>query len=145
MTPEQMLAREEIRYTLSVYNNAGDRGKIEELASAFLEDGVLVVNGVEHPGRQAIIEFLNGGMEERRAGGAKPTLVRHNLTTSRIEFVSETEANAWTYFIVFTDIGPDHAGMYIDRFKKSGERWLIAHRRVRVEWHSEHRRINQDD
>ena len=63
--------------------------------------------------------------------------VRHNLTTSRIEFVSDAEADCWTYFIVYTKFGPDHMGTYIDKFRKHGDRWLIAHRRVKLHWKNE--------
>ena len=34
------------------------------------------------------------------------------------------------------DIGPDHAGNYIDKLVRQGERWLFAHRRVELVWRS---------
>jgi len=34
---------EEIRYTMAVYNTGGDRGKLDELVSGFVEDGVLEI------------------------------------------------------------------------------------------------------
>jgi hypothetical protein len=36
--------------------------------------------------------------------------------------------------VAWTDIGPDHAGYYLDIFRKEGDLWLIAHRRVRMDW-----------
>ena len=138
MTPEQAVAREAIKHTMSIYNTEGDRGRLEGLASAFFEDGVLETANGTSKGRQAIIDYLSQGVAKRASdpeGGVG--FVRHNLTTSRIEFASDTEANCWTYFIVFTKFGPDHMGTYIDTFRKSGDDWLIAHRRVKLHWNNE--------
>ena len=35
MTVEELLAREQIRDTIALYNHAGDRGRLEELADCF--------------------------------------------------------------------------------------------------------------
>ena len=34
-------------------------------------------------------------------------------------------------------MGPDHAGYYLDEFRREGDRWLIAHRRIRRDWQAE--------
>ncbi|MDE0062429.1 MAG: nuclear transport factor 2 family protein [Gammaproteobacteria bacterium] len=137
MTPEQALAREAIRHTMSIYNTEGDRGRLEGLASAFLEDGVLETGSGTFRGRAAIVEGLGTGIAKRAGDPERGVgFVRHNLTTSRIEFVSDSEARCWTYFIVYTRFGPDHMGTYVDRFSKSGERWLIANRRVKLHWNN---------
>jgi hypothetical protein len=47
-------------------------------------------------------------------------------------------ARGWTYFVVLTDVGPDHAVVYIARFSREKEDWLIADRRVRIDRVSEH-------
>jgi hypothetical protein len=52
----------------------------------------------------------------------------------RIELRSGSDADAWTYFHVFTPLGHDHCGVYVDRFTKHGERWLISHRRIKIDW-----------
>lgn len=140
MNIDEMLAREAIRYTMAIYNNEGDRGRLEGLASAFMPDGVLET-GADEPyvGRDAIIAGLSAGVQSRRATGAdkgfKP-LVRHHLTTSRIDMVSPSEATSFTYFFVVTNAGPDHNGTYADRWTKSGDRWLLAHRKVSINWNS---------
>src|SRR5437868_6381329 len=41
MTPDQLLAREEIAHTQAVYNTEGDRGRIDGLLATFIDDGVL--------------------------------------------------------------------------------------------------------
>ena len=136
MTPDEALAREEIRYTMSIYNSEGDRGRIEALAAAFTEDGVLEFSGARHTGRPAIIQALSPTVAANRdrADDGMPSFLRHNLTTSRIELRSDTEADAWTYFNVITPIGLDHCGVYVDRFVRVADRWLIAHRRVKIDW-----------
>lgn len=137
MTPDEQLAREEIRYTQSVYNTEGDRGRIDGLLSAFTEDGALELDSGVYRGPEAIRAALSPVVDATRArseaSGTQP-FIRHNLTTSRVEFASDTDANAWTYWFVLTPIGFDHCGVYVDRFVKTGERWLIAHRRVKVDW-----------
>ncbi len=138
MTPSQALAREAIRHTMSIYNTEGDRGRLEGLASAFVEDGVLETPTGVFEGRVAIVEALRGGIAQRARDPARRTgFVRHHLTTSRIEFVSASEARCWTYFIVYTAVGPDHMGTYIDHFTKSGVHWLIARRRIKLHWKNE--------
>ncbi|HVW41978.1 MAG TPA: nuclear transport factor 2 family protein [Amycolatopsis sp.] len=137
MTPEEATAREGIRYTMAVYNTSGDRGRLDELAATFTEDGVLETAAQRMVGRAAIVRALGANLGKTDGDGRPRTsFVRHNLTTSRVEFVSPTEAQGWTYFLVFSDAGPDHMGTYIDRFRKEGDRWLIASRRVKIHWDS---------
>ena len=107
--------------------------------------GVLETASGTFSGHQAIVEGLGQGVAKRASSPEKGVgFVRHNLTTSRIEFTSETEADCWTYFIVFTKFGPDHMGTYIDKFKKRGDDWLIAHRRVKLHWNNETSTFHDD-
>ena len=62
--------------------------------------------------------------------------MRHHLTTQGIELDPEGGARAWSYFLVVSEVGPDHAGRYIDRLRRVDGRWQIEHRRVVVEWQS---------
>ena len=146
MTVDELLARESIRHTLASYNMAGDRVKGDEVAACFTEDGVLESDGslgaagFHYAGRPAIRAFFTT-FREAPEGMAPPSgqrrFVRHNLTTCQIELTGTDTAKARTYFaVVFTHIGPDHCGYYVDAFRKVGERWLIAHRKVRVDWKS---------
>jgi hypothetical protein len=117
-----------IRRTLARYNLRGDRG---DLAATFTEDGVLDAPGMHLVGRDAIVARLAASM-----AGNKPglTRVQHNLTTSLIETDGTGEARCQSYFLVLTDIGPDHAGSYRDRLVKRDGEWLIAERSARVSW-----------
>jgi len=122
--------REEIRHLLAGYTYNGDRGRLQELAACFAEDGVLEYPGARPQGPQAIAETLMSGR-----GGRNPALsfVRHHITNPLIE-VEGDGASARSYFTVYTDIGPDHAGTYSDRLVRTAEGWRLAHRLVRVDW-----------
>jgi hypothetical protein len=148
MTIDELLARESIRQTLARYNIFGDRVRVEEFLEAFTEDGVLEFGGersgevTRHAGREAIRGWMTEWRRKpptadppepaRTAQGAM--FVRHHITTSHVEFTGQDTAEGRTYFVVYTPIGPDHAGVYADRFRETGERWLISHRKVRTEW-----------
>lgn len=136
MTLDEVIAREAIRYTMSVYTNAGDRGALDELVSAFAPDGTIELFGGTHTGREAIAAKLGSLIDPNAAGPDRVPLgfMRHNLTSCRIEMRGDSEANAWTYFNVLTPLGLDHCGVYVDRFAKHGDRWLIAHRRIKIDW-----------
>jgi hypothetical protein len=70
------------------------------------------------------------------AQSPRATFVRHHLSTCLIDLTGPDTAKARTYWTAYTDIGPDHCGHYIDTFRKVGDRWLIAHRKVRLDWRS---------
>ncbi len=139
MTLDDLLAREAIRDTMAKYNLSGDSLRAEDFAACFTKDGVLESaseGGFHFSGRAEILAWQWGWRENSPSPdtprGAK--FVRHNLTTSRIELTGPDTATARTYWLVMTDAGPDHCGVYTDRFHKVGDDWLIAHRRVRTEW-----------
>jgi hypothetical protein len=125
--PEDLVA---IRQTLAAYNIAGDRLRIEALADTFVSDGVLATPTAAYSGREEIV----AGLSDRPPGSPPLSLVRHHLTTSQVELTGEASASARTYFIVFTDIGPDHAGHYVDLLEKTDGRWRFRRRDVRIDW-----------
>lgn len=145
MTVEELLARESIRATLANYTMAGDRLRADDLAACFTEDGVLESEHVPESdafhfqGREAIKGWLtrwtqNPDAQERTHSA---TFVRHHLSTCSIQLVSSETAKVRTYWTAYTDIGPDHCGYYLDELRKQGNSWLIAHRRVRLDWRSD--------
>jgi 3-phenylpropionate/cinnamic acid dioxygenase small subunit len=144
MTIDEMLARESIRATMVSYNVAGDRLQAAGMMAVFTEDGILESDGVpqadafRYEGRKAIGEWIS---RWHRSGAAdavssRASFVRHHLSTCHIELTGADSAKARTYWTAYTDIGPDHCGYYVDSFRKVGERWLIAHRKVRLDWRS---------
>ena len=92
--------------------------------------------------RRAQVGGPDGERGRRRAPSASDArraapprrIVRHNVDNIRFESVSPTEATVASYFTVFTDVGLDHLGRYRDRLVPVGERWLIAHRFVSMDW-----------
>jgi hypothetical protein len=139
MTIEDLLAREAIRDTMAKYNQSGDSLRAEDFAACFTEDGVLdsaSPGGFRYASRSEILAWQSSWRDKPASAetprGAK--FVRHNLTTSRIEMTGSDSAKARTYWVVITDIGPDHCGVYTDLFRKVGGEWLISHRRVRTDW-----------
>ncbi|MEO6717589.1 MAG: nuclear transport factor 2 family protein [Novosphingobium sp.] len=142
MTLEDLLAREAIRDTMAKYNHSGDSLRAEDFAACFTEDGILEsarAGGFRYASRAEILAWQSAWRDEPKSAdtprGAK--LVRHNLTTSRIELTGPDSARARTYWVVMTDVGPDHCGVYTDQFRKVDGEWLIAHRKVKTEWWAE--------
>lgn len=139
MNDDQTQARVMIHYTMAVYANSVDSGDVEGVVSAFAEDAQLELSGgLAVRGRAAIRAFYEpviGASRPDRQPGEPLPLLRHNLTTSRVEFVSDAVAQGWTYFMSVSRHGLDHTGRYIDRFVRHGERWLIDDRRIVVEWY----------
>jgi hypothetical protein len=144
MTIDEMLAREAIRATIARYNVAGDRLKVDDYVACFAKDGIMEVQhrdpacAFRYEGRDAIRAW-QGRWRDRTAGDVPvhaASFVRHHLSTCHIELTGPDSAQARTYWVAWTDVGPDHAGMYLDEFRRTGDEWLIAHRRVREDWRS---------
>jgi hypothetical protein len=146
MTLDELLAREAIRATIARYNVAGDRLRIDDYVACFAEDGIIEVwdhdrvHQFRYEGRKAIRAW-QARWQERTAGDVpvhQASFVRHHLSTCRIDLTGPDTARTTTYWTAWTDVGPDHAGVYADEFRKIGDEWLIAHRRVREDWRSPH-------
>lgn len=125
--------RTEIRHIQSIYNTAGDRGRIEEVIAVFAADGILEIPGQSLAGREAIAGFLSG-VATKGAPSVDLRGSRHHLSTSRIELEGEDAAQGWTYFFVMRAGQMLQEGTYIDRFVRTAEGWRIAHRRVKILW-----------
>ncbi len=144
MTVDELIAREAIRDTMAKYNVSGDRLKVDDYAACFTEDGVIQSERApgdyifRYEGREAIRTWQRRWRDGKRgkdtAYGA--SFVRHHLGTCKIDLTGADTASARTYWVAWTDIGPDHNGVYIDDFRKIGDEWLIALRRVRRDWSS---------
>jgi hypothetical protein len=134
MTLEEMLAREAIRYTISRYNSAVDRAAYHEFDEVFMPDGVMIFGERKRlEGLDTIIATMTANAEAR--GAFDPDYFqRHLLGTPMINMIDAENARAVTYIVAFSDLGLDHTGVYLDRFVKSGERWLIAERVGHLEW-----------
>ena len=145
MSPAEAVARESIRHTLARYTIAGDRLRVEDFIAVFTQDAIMETDGVAAPddfhfqGRDAIAAWMRGWSNpstDPRQPVRRATFVRHHLATCLIDITGPDTASAKTYWMAYTDIGPDHCGYYVDNFRNTGEEWLIAHRRVRLDWRS---------
>ncbi len=145
MSNDELLARESIRHTLASYTMAGDRLQTDAFIAVFTDDATLETDGVpeqdafRYVGRAEIHNWIRRWRERPTGDGQsvhQATFVRHHLSTCLIEFVDADTARARTYWTAYTDIGADHCGYYLDSFRRVGERWLIAHRRIRLDWRS---------
>jgi len=70
------------------------------------------------------------------SGANRPTYLHHNLTTHSIEMIGPDTARGRCYFTVYTDCGPDHHGVYTDKYVKVGDEWLFSRRKITVDWFS---------
>ncbi len=127
-----MLAREAIRQTIARYTDAGDNGRYEDLIPCYAEDGIFEIAIGRWQGRAAIENALRTMRAGRDNSGI--TLQRHHLGTCHLVIDAPDRAHSITYFLVVSDIGPDHAGRYIDDHVRRDGQWQFAHRNVVVEW-----------
>ena len=133
MDASEAIAREEIRDVISRYNHAGDRGDLDALVRCFTETGVLDLEGEDDcAGRAAIRERLSDVVSDL-AERSERALLRHHVSSIRIELTGFDTAIAASYFLVFTEVGLDHWGRYADRLVRADGAWRIAHRKVRVD------------
>jgi hypothetical protein len=144
MTLDELLAREAIRDTMAKYNVSGDRLKIDDYAACFTEDGIMEAEhkdptfAFRYEGRETIRAWQQRWLKQTMNGVGvhRATFARHHLSTCKIDLTGPDSADVRTYWVAWTDIGPDHAGYYLDAFRRVGDEWLIAHRRVREDWRS---------
>lgn len=137
---EQGSARAQIANVVAIYNNCGDRGRVDEMLEAFTPDAVYDLPGSQYRGADEISAFLSGivanGAKPPQEGAATTSLAgaRHHLTTNRIEFLSDVEADSWTYFFTMARGVVFQEGLYIDRLTHTQSGWRISHRRVKILW-----------
>jgi hypothetical protein len=130
MTEDETTSHEAIRTLVTRLIVASDRARFTDVAACFSEDGVLRWSTGEAQGREAIAKGLAGP-----AANPAITFVRHHLTTIDIELGADgASGRGRTYYFTISNAGPDHGGVYVDRYARSGAEWLIAHREVRIDW-----------
>lgn len=129
----ELEAREDIRTLIARCAHCADRGRLDDFAALFTEDGTLEIAGREPlRGREAIRTFL-GAAKTALAGASVRPLIRHHVSSVVIDVESPETATATSYFFVVTERGPDHWGSYRDDFARAGDRWLFRRRSVRVD------------
>jgi uncharacterized protein (TIGR02246 family) len=137
-----MTDEEAIRATIHGYNLAADRRDAAAFAELFAEDAVFEYAGFgPTPGFRCVgrAEIAARTANWNPLPGKDPSLsattfIRHNLTTSEIALTGPDSARARTYFVVLTDLGPDHQGVYSDDLVRRDGKWLFQHRRIALDW-----------
>jgi hypothetical protein len=111
------------------YATLADTGRMEELVELFTEDTDFRADDIHVESRQALLDFLNRA-KTRLAADTKQALIRHHVTTHRVDPVSPVEATGIVYYLAITERGIDHWGRYVDRYTKDPHtgRWLFASR-----------------
>ena len=131
----ELVARESIRDLVARYNAAGDAGRFDEMLALFCDDAVMEIDGTVYDGKTAIRGLFEGAASRTGGdgGGATARFIRHFTATHQIDVDGPTEARGRSYYQVLTDQGLDHWGRYVDRYRKDGDRWRFAHRKVTVD------------
>ncbi len=134
----QLAAREAIRDTLAQYTWRAEFMEVEAFGLLFRADAVLEIKGGRrYRGREEIRGMLGATRERTQAGApaasGAPVVLRHHVSSIRIELAARDRARAFSYFAVFGPEGPDHWGRYADELEPEGERWVFTHRRVSVD------------
>ncbi len=136
MQMSELAIRESVRQVLSDYTAATDRFDLHSLAACFAADGVFEFTGGDQAlkGPAAIESGLAVAMSRPRdEARMSPTFVRHHVSSIRFGSVTANHVEVSSYFVVYTDIGPDHWGRYRDVLVPENSRWVFAHRRIAVD------------
>ena len=135
MTLDELVARESIRELVARYAAGVDSGRFEEALSVFGPSSTMELGDDEllRTGPEEIVEIFRGAGETFSAQAGAAPVVRHHLTTHKIELTSATTAKGRLYFLVIVGEQLDHWGRYFDRYELVGERWQIASRKVVID------------
>jgi hypothetical protein len=131
---EELLAREGIRYTMERYVSAVDRRSYSELSEVFTSDGIIIFGSTaRYVGRDEIIIKMTENAQNRGVDNEEK-FQRHFLGLPMINLIDHNHARAVTYLFMASELGFDASGVYLDKFIKIEDRWLIAERRGNMEW-----------
>ncbi len=128
----EVAAREAIRDLVARYNANGDAGRFDPMLELFAEDAVFEVPERRVEGRAAIRSLFEE-IASGRSGHPRVRVLRHFTATLQIDFESRSEARGRCYYQVLTEVGLDHWGRYVDRYRCEGGRWLFASRVATVD------------
>lgn len=129
----ELIARESIRDLVARYNSNGDSGRFHEVRSLFHDDAEMHIEGAEYVGIEEIMSIFTG-TEARLQNRAAPGYLRHFTATHKIDLLDEENATGRLYFFVVTTVGPDHWGVYSDKYRRGIDGiWRFQRRSVKVD------------
>jgi SnoaL-like domain len=133
MQPWEVDARECIRDLTTRYNSNGDSGRFNEVRALFHDDAEMHLEGRPYIGIDEVMTIFTGTQDQLNATDAPP-LLRHFTATHQIDLIDSDHARGRLYFYVFTAIGADHWGTYMDHYRRGVDgNWRFARRSVKVE------------
>jgi len=127
------IARSRIKDTIARYNIAGDKRDLDAFVATFCEDAIYESAVFSCAGANDIRQYLLTAWKPVPAVPS-PRFRRHHITTTQIDVHDAQQASGRVYYLMVTDLGLDHCGYYLDRYRPVGDRWLIAHRQVWMDW-----------
>ena len=134
----ELEARESIRDIVARYNANGDSGRFDDVMVLFAPDAVMQVGeGPALTGPDAIRTIFTGARERMDRFGQHRKYLRHMTSTLQIDLIDRSSATSRCYYAVLTDIGLDHWGRYLDRYRTVDGAWRFANRRVTLDGRSD--------
>jgi hypothetical protein len=132
-----MSLRDEIADTIYQYAWGYDDDDMELLAGAFAEGATLnhALDGSSLNGPEEIRDWMDEKREVFRSHGEQP---RHMIANIVVEQDSDTTASSRCYMTMMVtrsdgSVYAHHAGRYLDRYVRVGDRWLFSERLIRVD------------
>lgn len=124
----------DIMSLVSSYTRAGDTGREADFADLFVADGVFEINGGRSASGPEQIAALMADVK-RAFAGAPPEFfpARHHVSSLDIRFDDTDHATGRSYFLLIGGWGPDHWGIYRDRYERTGGVWRFGYRRAAME------------
>ncbi len=117
MTANLITDRVLIKDTISRYNVAGDRRDLDAFVGTFCDDAVYESAVFSCSGKDGIRDYLAKAWS-LAPGTPAPRFRRHHVTTTQIDFIDEENAAGRVYYLMVTDLGLDHCGYYVDRYRR---------------------------
>jgi SnoaL-like domain len=132
----ELIARESIRDLVARYNSNGDSGRFHEVRPLFHDDAEMHLEGEAYIGIEQIMTIFTGTKSRLENSDASGYL-RHFGGTHKIEIADQDNASGRLYFFVVTAIGPDHWGVYSDKYRRGSDgTWRFQRRSVKVDGRS---------
>ncbi|POP51884.1 nuclear transport factor 2 family protein [Zhongshania marina] len=137
----QCVAAEAIRATLSRYCRYVDAGDSQNLSALFHAQAqyLPIVGRDMYRGpagvRQFFVDLQGEFIALLNAGGPKPPRLKHHLAMPDIQELKTSSARIETRFSVYSNIGLDHTGYYIDQMSSDDVgNWLFDYREIKLDW-----------
>jgi hypothetical protein len=129
--------------TMHRYVTGLDHLDREMYASTFTEDGVLVIDGKQSMGRDAMRKVIDNEIAFRKAQsdrGEIPRVLFHMETNIHVTYPDADHAERTAYWVTYIREGKDPEGLSalgvgtsVDELKRVGDEWLIAKRSISLQ------------